>query len=526
MHKLTKLFSWMRLLHIDEKTDLSLSKHLSAGSSFKAFGIRSLLILSRLSIFNRLPVISGLVGTAKSLLYGHMTESKMIMTDDEFTHSIFTGVLPTEVDVLVVGSGPGAASAVKFENNHDMNASILVLERGDLPRTPHSAHHTLSHVIKDFFQAGQELILAKGFPLFAQANVVGGGSEVNSGLYHDLPEKLRDDYANLIGIPVSAYLEEEKLVRDWLKPEEMDVQESDSIIGRGGPLNSLKVKNVPRWRTYSDSETFVHRGMNETYWNRAVLDSKISLVSNVEVLKLKVDNPDYVLVKARTLYNGEVHYIKAKKIHVSAGTIATPLLLMKSGLIKSRNTRFGWHPMTRVVARCLPTDLGAGDIDPFQAWNYDRSLKFGSAVSTPSLLAVALGRTISHDESKVLRSFYVSFSSSGRGGIISTLKCPWYFYSKQDRILAKKGLTDLISLIEKGGGEVLEANRLNPFKHSTVHVFGSLPLGNKIYVKGTNKLRIDPRISISDASILPIGPGVNPQGVVMSTVSSVLRGEN
>jgi hypothetical protein len=174
--------------------------------------------------------------------------------------------------------------------------------------------------------------------------------------------------------------------------------------------------------------------------------------------------------------------------------------------------------MIRIVASTEPTDLGAGDIDPFQAWTVDRTLKFGSAVSTAPLLSIALGRTVSLKESTKLRSYYASFSSSGRGGILPIVGLPWYRFSKLDRKFAVEGTALLKDMISAGGGQICNEGKISSKKFSTVHVFGTLPIDSDIFIPGTNQLRIDKRVRVSDASILPFGPGVNPQGVVMTAV--------
>jgi hypothetical protein len=240
-------------------------------------------------------------------------------------------------------------------------------------------------------------------------------------------------------------------------------------------------------------------------------------------VRLDSSNKNFVRVLGINRLSGASIEFRAKRVHVSAGPISTPSLLARSGLIRWSSTNFQWHPMIRVIAQTDPDALGWNDIDPFQAWTDDRKLKFGSAVSTPSLLAINLRKVIDEDESKLLRSYYVSFSSSGRGGIVPHTSVPWYRYSKLDRQLSTNGLAMLQTLVYSGGGEILNAKELHPMKQSTVHVFGSVPANTPNYASGTNRLASDERIFVSDGSLLPIGPGVNPQGVVMSTVNALLK---
>jgi hypothetical protein len=83
--------------------------------------------------------------------------------------------------------------------------------------------------------------------------------------------------------------------------------------------------------------------------------------------------------------------------------------------------------------------------------------------------------------------------------------------------------TQLLSDIVRSSGGTF-ANNKDEIKKaiSTVHVFGSLPLGSNLYLKGTAKLRCDDRIQISDGSLLPFGPGVNPQAVIMALCNALV----
>ena len=261
--------------------------------------------------------------------------------------------------------------------------------------------------------------------------------------------------------------------------------------------------------------------MNEIFWNLKSENSNTSILRNSEVVNISTSNLSYVEVTYKNTLDKTVSVIKTKRLHVAAGAISTPVLLAKSGLIKWNRTRFSWHPMVRIVASTAESDLGAGDIDPFQAWTEDRSLKFGSAVSTAPLLSIALGRAVGIRESSTLRSYYASFSSSGRGGILPIVGLPWYIFSKNDKKLAKKATSMLKEMILAGGGQICNEENVSSKKFSTVHIFGTLPIDSDIFVPGTNQLQVDKRIRVSDASILPFGPGVNPQGVVMTAVRVV-----
>jgi hypothetical protein len=180
--------------------------------------------------------------------------------------------------------------------------------------------------------------------------------------------------------------------------------------------------------------------------------------------------------------------------------------------------------MFRIVCETNPNELGFDDIDPFQAWTPDHSLKFGSAVSTPGLLAFNLNRSISPDAARNFRSYYVSTISSGRGGLIPNTRIPFYRYSRADLTCFKRGTQMLTELVDITGVKSLNMKDLHK-KPSTVHIFGSLPADNGIFVVGTSNLKKDERIKVADGSLLPFGPGVNPQAIIMSTVDALFKSQ-
>jgi len=495
--------------------------HLNAGGKVRKFFIIFFLFLANTAFFHRLPGISFFARLSKNLWLGHLTEvefnERSILSESphldtfQFDNEVSTLRL---YDYIVIGSGPGAGIACMNLNDH---ASVLVLEKGLAPRTSKSGHHSLQHLVLDFEKAGQELILGRPIAQFAQGSVLGGGSEVNSGLYHRLPLTKKDEFLSNIRVPSYDWDISEIEVERILNPIQMNVLESDSLIARGALNLGLPYKNVSRWRTYFNNLEYSHRGMKELYWDHIPEETRIALDREVTEIK---SLPDGIMVYTRNT-SGELFKYKAKNIILAAGTINSPKILAKSGYIKWTDIQFQWHPMLRAVTRNRLTDLGGGDIDPFQAWLKDGSIKFGSAVSTPGLLSVNLGQVLDTTSFAPMRSYYASFISTGLGGLVPNTGTPWYKYSKLDKenILTSRSL--LKELISSGGGLLLD-NKI-AVKPSTVHIFGSLPAQSKIYEEGTLRLKSESRIQICDGSILPFGPGVNPQAIIMTTINCLFK---
>jgi hypothetical protein len=100
----------------------SLCSHLKQGNSIKSLLIKTLFELGGSKFLARMPILGDLINTAEGLLAGHIAESQN--TSSGFTQ-FFDGVginsvrqLPDvlELDVLIIGSGPGAAVAAELEH--------------------------------------------------------------------------------------------------------------------------------------------------------------------------------------------------------------------------------------------------------------------------------------------------------------------------------------------------------------------------------------------------------------------------
>lgn len=495
-------------------------QHISAQGKVVKFFILTLMYIS---FFVRIPIIGNMLTSIKNLFLGYIVETRHIkdsirLSSNVPTHSYKNGRIDEIYDYIIIGSGPGAAIAARKVVD---NFNVLVIEQGDFPVTPTMLHHSLSHVRNDFYKSGQEFALGPWMPQFTQGSVIGGGSEVNSGLYHDLPETLMESLTSAACIKRQRYQEAEIEIRNILKVSRMLVDGSSSLIQRGAIGMGLENRNIPRWRTYSEDGSYTHHGMINAIWEKLFQSPNFSLLTRSRVVL--IDNFQKQFLKVKYLDNqGRAQQVCSRNVIVAAGAIQTPHLLCSSGLVPWNSTRFQWHPMLRTIVETNPSDLGSIDIDPFQAWTSDRQFKFGAAVSTPGLLGMNLGRILTEGETSRLRSIYISFVSSGKGGLIPHTKTPWYLPSATDKDRFNQS-TDLLAKFVKASGAKY-ANPKEGIKRalSTVHIFGTLPIDSGLFMKGTSRLESESRVQVSDGSLLPFGPGVNPQGPIMTLSQAVV----
>jgi hypothetical protein len=491
-------------------------------------GLLILLFFSFIKWLNWVPVVSGFAKSVQGLLLGYLVESEApplhnghiqntILPTLSFS-SDMRSILYEVFDYIVIGSGPGAAIAAQKLGS---NTKILIIEQGGLPKTPAYKHHTLEHVRNDFYKGGQEIAISPWLPQFAQAAVLGGGSEVNSGLYHDLPEHLSDEFLEASGLSRKDYLNSQEKIKNLLQISLMEVNPFNSPIARGAKALGFEFQNIPRWRTYKNDSEFIQHGMIDVVWNRLSQMSNFRFALNTRVLEINIKDKKQIKVSCVDSAGDTVEYY-GKNLIVAAGAIQTPRLLCESGLVNWNKTQFQWHPMVRAIINTDSNDLGLHDVDPYQAWTEDRTFKFGSAVSTPGLLAMNLGRKPELNELIRLRSLYGSFVSTGKGGLIPRTSVPYYIPSTLDR----KNIKEIRSLIEKlvpaSGSRFVNEKQKVKKGVSTVHIFGTLPIDSEVYIRGTSRLKAESRIQVCDGSLLPFGPGVNPQGVIMSLCQALV----
>lgn len=494
--------------------------HLSAQGKMWQFLI---LFLLYISFFFRIPLLGDVLKSVRNLFLGYIVESNRIGGTKTYacglgSYTFQKGNFDSLYDYLIIGSGPGAAIAAQKVVDE---SNVLVIEQGSFPVTSREMHHTLDHVRNDFYKAGQEFALGPWIPQFTQGSVIGGGSEVNSGLYHDLPLEILGSFTKAAGINPITYRKAEDEIRNMLNVSKMLVDEDSSLIRRGAKELGLENKNIPRWRTYSHDGSYTHHGMINAVWEKLFQSSNFSLLPRSRVLTINNKQHEFLKVKFLDAERKE-RYVFSKNVILAAGTIQTPYLLCSSNLVPWNRTNFQWHPMLRTVVETKASDLGSDDIDPFQAWTKDRQFKVGAAVSTPGLLAMNLGKILSPDESSRLRSIYISFVSSGKGGLIPRTMIPWYIPSRTDKARLNEAVDLLGKFVKASGAKYANAEKGIRNALSTVHIFGTLPIDSGLFFHGTSRLKSEPRIQVSDGSLLPFGPGVNPQGPIMALCQAVV----
>lgn len=422
---------------------------------------------------------------------------------------------------VIVGSGPGGAIAARFGAIREKNQ--LVIEKGrsvNLSDSPHSPNQML----RSFDSGGVDFILSWPPIPFAQGSALGGGSEVNSGLYHEVPDEVGTYWERVTGLPVGTLHAKSAAIEKMLSVNSQNDASmgiyANSPLKTAGRFLGFDGGIVPRWRTYKDADNYVHHGMESTILNAI---SQNSILSEHEVKRIFLPYGRHKTIRLRVIGKKCSHLIKAHELVLAAGAVETPRLLVKSKILPHRELSFMFHAMARLICRFERKVNDQKDIDPHQYWSKDRTIKLGAAVGTPSLLRATLasqGLDLGLPLENIA-SYYVSIPSKGKSGFTKFLKyfSPYFLPSKEFVRSCQSALSKVALALENSGAQVLSS--IESPSLSTVHIFGSLPIGTCKGVDEDGFLLVKGKrvgIRLRDSSILPSHPLVNPQGPMMQLV--------
>ena len=454
-------------------------------------------------------------------------------------------------DVIVIGSGPGGSSSACIFAEAGM--SVLLIEEGHEIKQKKHRPFSLSEMDDKYRSQGVTVALGNPKINYIEGKVLGGGSEVNSGLYYPPNEKVIDSWISNYDIKDLAF--------DELK-EHSSIIENDinvSYLPNDAPLASQKLvhganklkwssEEVPRWFKYDNQDTNsgIRQSMSETYIPR-FLNAGGKLLTGRKALKLKKINKEWKII---LLSNGIKETLSAKSIFLACGAIQTPLLLRRSGFKKNIGNNLKIHPTIKVIAK-FDEELNYKNlgVPVHQVKQFAPIYSFGCAISSKEFIAAGLidyPKDLNEIDMqwKHMISYYAM--SSGGSGIVRNLPFNYgdYFrYSltrKELKVLAA-ALKDLCKLLFAAGAiklypsiagidplrSIEDINKLpdtlnrNKTSLMTIHLMSGCPMGenlSKCAVDSYGKLHGADDLYISDSSILCSAVGYNPQGTTMAIV--------
>ncbi|MDR1910882.1 MAG: GMC family oxidoreductase N-terminal domain-containing protein [Helicobacteraceae bacterium] len=433
---------------------------------------------------------------------------------------------------IVVGSGPGGAIAACLLA--EAKREVLIFEEGEAFDKNQIEPFSLDEMKLRYRNGGITMAFGKPRVQYVEGATLGGGSEINSGLYYRLPEAIKDRWQKEYGCELDGLEKHAEII-------EKDI--CVSLMPRTLPITSLKLKEgadalgwkcveTPRWHDYKKDE---RQTASKTYIPRAIA-AGAKVLSGAKAIRVQ-KNGDGWLVK---LNNNQA--IGCKNLFLACGAIQTPLLLQKSALIGASKT-LHMHPTIKAIAH-FPQDVNSRDMGvPVHQIKEFENISMGCSISSPhylstSMLGVSDGLSLVRGDWKHLASYYAMIVPEARGAV---RKLPFFGDAFVSISLTRNDLKNLSIALKKlcevlfaagadalyptiGGikplterADIDKIPDILPVKQSalmTIHLTSSMI----DFIDQWGALKSAKNLFISDASILPSAPGVNPQGVLLSLV--------
>ena len=469
--------------------------------------------------------------------------------DENGAHGVTRPPNELRAEIVVIGSGPGGAitACLLAEAGRD----VLLVEEGEhLPLSSCEPFST-EEMLQKYRNGGQTVALGKNKISYVEGRCVGGGSEINSGLYHRTPPEILERWRKEFQVQAMA---DADMIPHFAKCES-DV--SVSLLPHAAPPASLKLHDgatklgwksleIPRWFRCESSSPGKRQSMTETFIPR-FLKAGGRLLSSTRANRIR-QNGDGWLIEAAHKTSGAIRIV-ADSLFLCAGAVHTPTLLRRSGITHNIGNSLQFHPTAKIVARFSDdvntTDMG---VPVHQVKEFSPRLSFGCSISSPAYVALGL---IDHPEAaretsrtwQRTATYYTMITSEGRGTIRSlpNFRDPLVRYSltendhrnlsdglrKLGQILFTSGATELFPSLTRGA-VLRDASSLNKIPAvlpdglanlMTIHLFSSCPMGEdktKCATDSFGSVHGFRNLFVNDASLLCTAPGVNPQGSIMA----------
>lgn len=465
--------------------------------------------------------------------------------------SIATGRLTA--DIAVIGSGPGGAVAAL--RCAEAGLSVIMLEEGPHLALDSAPHFSREEILQKYRNAGIEVALSKVKLSFVEGRCVGGGSEINRGLYHRTPDYILEGWSRDYGVQD---LTIEKLQPHFDACEKIALVEylpgkAPAISTRlqdGAQSLSWKAIEAPRLYHYSSGKDGGRKqSMTETFVPLC-LKAGVRLMPNTRARILQRSGGSWTVKAVQghdPLQQRELE-IRAERVFVACGAVQTPALLRRSGMRKNIGDTLHFHPMIKLVAEFEDEVNLPGSLDPVhQIKEFEPRFSMGCSISKPEILGLALANHPGHfqlvaENWKRMGIYYVQTG----GGVASVRNLPGFRdplirikFSEQDLRTFAEGLKRLAEALFAAGARRIYPsvsglpilNNMDQVRAlpdyfsggdgslTSVHVFSSCPMGENAGIAATDsygRVHGTDGLYISDASILCGPTVVNPQGTVMA----------
>jgi len=455
--------------------------------------------------------------------------------------------------VLVIGSGPGGSITASALAARGMD--VLLLEEGQNLRNDSCAPFSSEEIAQKYRSGGLNPALGNPNIPFVEGCCVGGGSEINSGLYHRTPAEVLANWRERYQVrdlqekdlePQFEFCE--KVLHVQLNPGR--VPAAADKLKAGADRLGWKSREVPRWYEYSGPISRERKAqakrqtMSQTFVP-AFLEAGGRLLSGIRAQKLAWENGRWNTIGVR---GSESVQINAEAVFVCAGAVQTPALLRRSGIRKNIGNSLAMHPTVKVTA-LFDDEINTlePEVPAHQVTEFSPRICMGCSISSSAYLALAM--TDYPELQQALRAhwkqmaiYYAMIQGPATGMVrnvpFSTAPLVRYSLNPENMRSLSEALRNLCRAMFAAGATTLypSLSGFAPLRNEgdldrlpvalsaantnlmTIHLFSSCPMGedlNLCAVDSFGKVHGAEKLYVNDASILCTAPGVNPQGTIM-----------
>ncbi len=396
----------------------------------------------------------------------------------------YQGPLRDACDVVVIGSGPGGAVAAK--ELAEAGRDVILIEEGP-PFGPDTFSQEASEAMaRTMREGGTRATRGNLFMPTMQAIALGGGSLVNSAICARAPAFVFDKWAQKTGIALTRealdphYERVEETL--FVGPTPMDVQGDRNLRFKEG-CDKIGITSEPTWRNVKgckgSSECFTGcrngaKQSTDVSYVPAAIRAGARVYTSVRAETITHDGKRATGLKGRviepfTWREGAEVTIDAKAVVLGAGCMATPLILMRSGLGNPRWTGrdLQLHPGLAIMAVYEEViDPWKGATQGYHSLHYiEKGIKLEVLWSPPSVLAARLPG-LGHDYQHHLLSyrnmapFDVIVAADRSSGTVKPKRGSWdpdiqFHFAQEDVDLIQEGLVVLSDICWASGAKLI-----------------------------------------------------------------------
>ena len=455
------------------------------------------------------------------------------------------------VDCLIIGSGPGASVAGYhlIEAGYD----VLMIEEGCDSRSQRTIPYSQQEIIGKYRNSGISPAIGRPRINYAEGSCLGGGSEVNSGLYHRAPQKTLSRWRKEYGVKDLA---DDVLNThfNWLETAvgvnklPVEASRASQLLKEGSDILGWESHEIPRFHSYQSNNGIVSGKKNSMLQTllREYSNKGGKLLCQTSAKRFNRSGKKWTVYCSTP--DGSIE-IETENLFLGAGSIFTPYLLRRNGIKKNIGNTLRLHPMLKVIAKFPEVvnkpNMGVG---VHQVREFSPNMSFGCSISSLPFLAIGLIEypdelASLRDNWSCLAEYYAQICGDSYGTIRSLplMKSPFvrYHLSENDRKAMSLALSRLSTVLFEAGAvsvfpnlkemsaihsktdlktipSVLSAGKM---ELNAVHLVGSCPMGenrSKCATDSYGRVFEQDGLFIVDGSVLCSAPGVNPQGTIMA----------